>query len=230
MGNDATFRWQVKVEGHSFDLEDVVAVLQPMGYVLQQHDDKEWYLSGPPLDNESTAADALGRTNEMLRNLNAVLLVNNPKFRPVTVGSTVREGESVHAFIQAKPGILRIKTHAALIDKGNATETPPPAFERERRWLVAAQRDSEVQALLNLFGSDADNKYWRAYELIKHDCDRDSEKVRELVGWSKPIFKRVIETLNAPRHEKPNRPPKMSCGEAETRAREMIRVWLDSKP
>lgn len=229
MSDDDSYRWSVQLKGHDFDLEVIEVLLKPEGYVIQKNNNKEWYISGPSLEDASDTGEARRRAEELVRNVNAVLLARGNEFQPVTVGSKVltEGGENFVAHIEVSEA-LQFRSKAVVVNSGDKNESRPPQLERERAWLVARQRDPQVKAVLDLLINDPDNKYYRAFERIRDDLT-DSERLCQLAGWSETQYREVKGALNVPRHEEPDYKPSMSLSEAIQHTEELIRIWLDEK-
>ncbi len=229
--SNASFRWEVKLEGHIFDLDRLSRTLAPGGYLLRQHDDSSWYLSGPNIECACDAKDASSRAEKIVHNVNAVFRVSRSDYDPVNIGSFVRDNEINTTFAQLKSSIgLKFRMSATLTDASGATATSLPTFGRERRWLAAAEKDPEVQAIFDLVTSGREDydRMYRVFERIRKDLG-NAEAVQELMGWGAEQYREFKGALNAPRHEEPGYKPSMGHDKAVELARELIRAWLDAK-
>jgi hypothetical protein len=231
MNNDTTYRWEVEIKGHLFDLDAVCDLLEPDGYVLQQHDDKQWYFSGPSVEEAGDAHDARDRAGSLIEKANAVFLLSRRDFKPVIVGCKVRtgEGDNVVGLLEAHASI-QFRMRAYLTDAAGGSESQTAPFERERQWLAAAQRRPEVQAVLDVLmsGREDYDRMYRAFERIRKDLG-NAATVKQLMNWSHEQYREFKGALNVPRHEDPDYKPSMERSTAVGLARELIRAWLDQK-
>ena len=224
-------RWEVKVEGHDFDLRDLGNTLEPNGYVLRQHDDTSWYLSGPNIECASDARDASSRAEKVVRNVNAALRVSRSSYRPVTMGSFVRDNETNATIAQLKSTIdLNFRVSASITTANGERDSSPPPFERQRHWIAAAEKDTAVQAVLDLLmsGREEFDMNYRIYEQIISDLENWQASC-QLTGWDKSLYDDFKGTLSVPRHETPTNVPDMELSEAIRVADEFLQVWLDYK-
>ena len=213
--------------GDQHDIDDVAAILESQGYVLQKHDDKP-YLSGPPLENESTAGDALNVVEHVLHAVNALRQLADTGDKPVTVAGTVLGGDTEHGIVRPEMVAMCFDTKATLTDSGQGDQRE--VIERTSRWLAAIDAYPALREMIELLNSDRDNKYHRALELIIQDCKQDKQQAWKVVGCSsRNEFFDVKGTLNIPRHENPDYTPAMSQKAAEIHARNFIQAWLDHK-
>ncbi len=227
MSDDNSPRWQVAIMGDQHDSDDVAAILESQGYVLQKHDDKP-YLSGPPLENEPTAGDALNAVERVLQDMNALRQLTDTGHKPVTVAGTVRDGDTEHGILRPETIAMSFETRAALADAGQDNQRVQ--IERASRWLAAIDKCPAVREMTELLKSDRDNKYHRALELIIQHRGRDKLQAWQVVGCSsRKDFYDVMATLNVLRHENPNYTPRMSLSAAKSRASLFVQAWLDHK-
>jgi len=221
--------WRVQLTGHAFDIDEVEALLSTQGFAIEQQD-SEWFLSGPALSVCETSRQAQLLAINLIETSNAVLSLSRSDYRPIQVGAKILRGDSINIAVLAATAELRTKAlGVGVVTSATQQENPQPPrpYERQNRWMEAARRASEVEAVLNLFISGTDNPLWRAFERIRKDLGGDNQ-VRQFMDWGKTRYSRFRKTLNSPRHEL-EPPSSLPHPEAESMARELCHKWLDIK-
>lgn len=179
--------WQVRLEGHPFDLEDLRDLFTSPALRVVKQDDEYWLESEALADLPPNGAEILAVAGDLLARVNGAMKLVTPNRQEVRLsGSARRPGEGGVTLVAVEAAIGRAKAGTVLA-KGEPVEQPPP---KTVAWSIAAARDDLVADLLHYAAQP-----WDWYHLYK--MWEVIEERAEAGGWtSKAAAKRFTGSAN----------------------------------
>lgn len=178
------------LRGHEFDLEDLVDLL-PRGDTRVVKDVDGYYLSSVEIDHRPEGVPFYEVAPRVLRRINGLGRVHNPKFEPVGLTGRYTEEGKVHAVVTPDTARIRTRVSAPVVvvtgsDGQVVPPVPPPPPRGLARAQVAAAR-AEVDEALEIMGHP-DPLGWiqlyKIFEIVRDDVKPDS--IADL-GWASEI-------------------------------------------
>jgi hypothetical protein len=221
------------LEGHQFDLEDLVDLL-PAGELRVVKEGDRYYLTALEIDNPPTEKQFCEVAPDTLARVNGLGRAHNPSFRPVQLTGTYQEGDHRHHVVTAGTIEVRAKVYAAaVVTSPHDKPTPPPVGPRH-----AAVKDANVSEALAIMGQPSILSWvelYKIYEIVR--ASGALHTAAQAAGLTPIELKLFTHTANHPeasgddgRHARSQqRPPKnpMSIEQARDLVSRLVRTWLD---
>jgi hypothetical protein len=234
---DRMARWQVELNGHSFDLEELPRLLtDPKLRVVEE--DGRYLLEAEPFEALTQAAEVHAAAKALLPRINGMAKLRQRTFHDVDVGP-IREyddqGKTAHhVVVEAATVQLRTKVDAVVVKAGEDEPTPPaPGSLESDKWMSAASSSVHLAKALALWGGTHDpTNLWKVWELLRdHSGIAIDPNLRR--RFRPALNDRAVAGEEA-RHEVSSRqypvePDTMSISEAEAFLEDLLIQWLGSQ-
>jgi hypothetical protein len=236
-------KWAVRLAGEPVDLQEASelfrngAAIVRSGVLPERHAEPHAkVLLAEEFESLQAIEDVHNAAERILNLVNAILYLEDPVRRPLTISSIHRRGENGAwgvAIIAASAHItLRgVKAYAHAGSLGSP-EPPPP----QSKWIETGLKDDDVANVLSYLRGVPDwIELYRAYEAMNSDVNVHLSSKGPISAWpSKAKISEFTRDAQLHRHSKPwcdkagiGSAGAMSLNDASALVRSMIRAWIE---